>query len=47
MDTTEALLETKSGNRYIMVAIDHYSKWCEARRWLIMELKLLLGWKMT
>ncbi len=31
LDTTGPLLETGSGNRYIMVAIDHYSKWCEAR----------------
>jgi len=30
MDTVEPLPETKSGNKYIMVAIDHYSKWCEA-----------------
>jgi hypothetical protein len=22
-------LETKHGNRYVLVAIDHYSKWCE------------------
>ncbi len=31
MDTAGPLPETKSGNRYILVAIDHYSKWCEAR----------------
>ncbi len=31
MDTTKPLPETKSGNKYILVAIDHYSKWCEAK----------------
>jgi len=31
LDTAEPLPETKSGNRYILVAIDHYSKWCEAK----------------
>jgi len=31
MDTAGPLPETKSGNRYIIVAIDHYSKWCEAK----------------
>ncbi len=30
-DTTWPLLETKVGNKYVMVAIDHYSKWCEAK----------------
>jgi hypothetical protein len=31
MDTAGPLPETKSGNRYILVAIDHYSKWCEVK----------------
>jgi hypothetical protein len=30
-DTTRPLLETKSGNKHILVAIDHYSKWCKAK----------------
>jgi len=31
MDIVGPLPETKSGNKYIMVAIDHYLKWCEAK----------------
>ncbi len=29
LDTAGILLETSSGNKYVLVAIDHYSKWCE------------------
>ncbi len=31
LDTTGPLLETRSRNKYILVAIDHYSKWCEVK----------------
>ncbi len=31
LDTTGPLPETKSGNKYILVAINHYSKWCKAK----------------
>jgi hypothetical protein len=31
LDTTGPLPETELSNKYILVAIDHYSKWCEAR----------------
>jgi len=31
MDTVGPLPKTKAGNKYILVAIDHYSKWCEAK----------------
>ncbi len=29
LDTTSPLLEIKNGNKYILVAIHHYSKWCK------------------
>ncbi len=31
MDTARPLPQTKSRNKYILLAIDHYSKWCEAK----------------
>ncbi len=31
LDTAGPLPETKLGNKYILVVVDHYSKWCEAR----------------
>jgi hypothetical protein len=31
MDIARPLLETKLGNKYILVVINHYSKWCEAK----------------
>jgi hypothetical protein len=31
LDIVGPLLETKSSNTYVLVAIEHYSKWFEAR----------------
>jgi hypothetical protein len=31
LNTTSPLPKTKSGNKYVLVAIDHYSKWCETK----------------
>jgi hypothetical protein len=30
MDIARPLLKTTNGNKYVLVAINHYSKWCEA-----------------
>jgi len=31
LDTTRPLPKTTNGNKYVLVVIDHYSKWCETR----------------
>jgi hypothetical protein len=31
LDTIGPLSKTKFGNKYVLVIIDHYSKWCEAK----------------
>ncbi len=31
LDTTGPLPNANNGNKYILVAIDHYSKWVEAK----------------
>jgi hypothetical protein len=31
LDIVRPLPKTKNGNRYALVAINHYSKWCETR----------------
>ncbi len=31
LDTIGPLLTINKGNKYILVALDHYSKWCEAK----------------
>jgi hypothetical protein len=29
LNITRPLIEIVDGNKYVLVAIDHYSKWCE------------------
>jgi hypothetical protein len=31
LDIIGPLLHTKEGSKYILIAIDHYFKWCEAK----------------
>ncbi len=31
LDTTRQLPKTTQGTKYILVAIDHYSEWCETK----------------
>jgi hypothetical protein len=40
-NTTGPLLETKFGNMYVLVAIDHYSKWCEAKAIVDHDVKII------
>jgi hypothetical protein len=32
LDTAGPLLEIKDGNKYVLITIDDYAKWCEVRR---------------
>jgi hypothetical protein len=41
LDTIGPFPKTKFGNKYILVAIKHYSKWCETR-WSLIILQQLL-----
>jgi hypothetical protein len=41
LDTTRPLLETKHGNMYVLVAIDHYLKWCEAKVMMNHDAKII------
>ncbi len=31
LDIVDRLLQIEYGNKYVLVAIDHYSKWCEVK----------------
>jgi hypothetical protein len=31
LDTFDPLPKTKFGNKYVLMAIDHYSKWCHTK----------------
>jgi hypothetical protein len=31
MDITRPLPKTTDGNKYVLIVVDHYSKWCEGR----------------
>jgi hypothetical protein len=41
LDTAEPLPKTYNGNRYILVAIDHYSKWCKAKAFVDHDAKIV------
>jgi hypothetical protein len=43
MDIAKPLPETINGNKYVLVAIDHYSKWCEHNMSKNMMFLLLLS----
>jgi hypothetical protein len=40
-DITSPLLETKHGNKYVLVIIDHYLKWCKAKTIMDHDVKIV------
>jgi hypothetical protein len=41
LDITKSLPETYNGNRYILMAIDHYFKWSEAKAIVDHDVKIV------
>jgi len=40
LDMANPFLETKHGNKYVLLAINHYSKWCEGKAMVDHDVKM-------